>query len=1170
MADIDTNSLGNEIIKKRLQLEDELVMKQAINLQKASIASGGEVIDLKDAVEQVRADYGPQINYIVSLFVENETNKLKVLDEIIGESAKVNRLASIAQDFSQKIPKENLKELPIPDYSEKPKQPSETSLESFQEKLKSPKYNTDENLTPLLDSPDEDIKKEASEEFIRRNANKGSYSERTKRELDQASADYDRVVEPGASGGPTQTEQEAARKYREKLEEHESAKRAEIKPSREGNVPGGFYEKGPREPAPPTKEEELGPINPDGTKNFIDPNTGKYTKNDPVKTEEANKEWLSKQGYATRADGTYDPKLLRDAQWAQEDQAQREKDREERYRDRIRNQEEKNADRVAAGKKPIDYGNTGSKTDDKKYGKGEMESFGLYGADGRKIKSGIPKSSNRDVAASAAKLIRGNQGLKNTARGAGNLVIGAGAGLQGAGSSLSNLGQKLEQSGQTADGTQKSGLGNAAKRFLGKDIAKTGENLGAAGEKLKAVGDKIKQQAVRAIVRAVIWAMPAIAAALAFLLVFTMVLAILILIFCKAMENPAAEVVARFAGVPEEFKKICKDAGFSTPSCNTSTSGTIGGTPCTNESIVIDGLQMPDVAWLPDNENLYIFMLATRAQEVGGLNWSNTTAGDSDRDSCGPYQQRINEIFPGGGKANAAKQIMGEAKYNQVFKGAPSPSESYGEDPVTKAEALSYCKLLIAGTGPAFFDQLFVQRIKDQGQYDKVLAGGDPSIYPKLVYDVQIGEPKNEKIINTVRAAKEQKLFDQKKKKCGLGPTDVPTTDPTVRPALDFNQNFNTLSRILGGVEVEAQSTSGISAQRKQLADLMRSGKISAQSGDDISNVESGVYADNLVLMMLKLYNSGMTFRTGSDNYRPPAGRSQHTRGEAMDFVAFQKGDTFNDAQAKYVDQVNNDSSALSVVTEAVNIMKASGAVAGNQLIGPDSMKAKGLVPMGTSDVVDGEGNVIGTHEDHIHVGVNPSAKVDTTGVDGISPTNSNGGSSSDPCPTSDTSSSQTTEYKGDAKVDKGFVDFMKAASKGQFADSMCYQAVWFGGLAPNYNKNPDSPWGKVFPALDQAANESGYSHLSAIHFALTLNKPGVADKVGVRNLKNEGIGDPNDSRVPPGAIIVVSNEYPGVSAIHGDINVKSDDGRYLNFGDMTSWMKTIEPKYILGIYVPK
>lgn len=94
-----------------------------------------------------------------------------------------------------------------------------------------------------------------------------------------------------------------------------------------------------------------------------------------------------------------------------------------------------------------------------------------------------------------------------------------------------------------------------------------------------------------------------------------------------------------------------------------------------------------------------------------------------------------------------------------------------------------------------------------------------------------------------------------------------------------------------------------------------------------------------------------------------------------------------------------------------------------------------------------------------------------------------------------------------------------------------------------------------------------------AVHFAQFFNEDASRlKKFNIRDLKKEGVIDPNDSRVPPGAVIVVGeNKY--VPLIYGDINIKTDDGRFLNPRSMTSWMTDSEywlanPDKVHGIYI--
>lgn len=126
-----------------------------------------------------------------------------------------------------------------------------------------------------------------------------------------------------------------------------------------------------------------------------------------------------------------------------------------------------------------------------------------------------------------------------------------------------------------------------------------------------------------------------------------------------------------------------------------------------------------------------------------------------------------------------------------------------------------------------------------------------------------------------------------------------------------------------------------------------------------------------------------------------------------------------------------------------------------------------------------------------------------------------------------------------------------------------CYAMVWAGLLINKIDK-PDSPWAKVTDQLDSVLASAGGN--LAIDFDRAMRLPSLNGKpnyeaIGLRDLKTEGITDPNDPRVPAGAIIVVTPN---------DINVKMADGRFVNYSDMSSWMKNLSSSNLLGIYVPK
>ena len=407
-------------------------------------------------------------------------------------------------------------------------------------------------------------------------------------------------------------------------------------------------------------------------------------------------------------------------------------------------------------------------------------------------------------------------------------------------------------------------------------------------------------------------------------------------------------------------------------------------------------------------------MLATRAQEVAGIGYTNATVG-GDLDSCGPYQQRVNEYFVGGGKATIAKQILGEAKYNQIF-GNRQANNSYGYSSATDADAEVVCRNLIKVAGPGFFDQVFIQRVKDEGKYDQVLRGGDPSVYTELVRSVQRGVPQEDKIVSVITFAKANNLYQAKSAKCGATQVTGINTDRfntvfannrstqelkadakfsemlgfdvQVNPTRNNNpkltgeswidesiKKFNNVMNGTLSVEASANTTSAnsnptsqtsgqVSESRNRLAQLMREGKISAQDPNDaanaLKNAESGGFDNNLVLSLLKIYDSGITFRTGSYNRRPSGTRtitggiSDHSLGRAMDMVGFKRSKDWNDKSAEEYYffrrddrqpsnglSENGKSGGKELFREVISILRSTGVMKPTQI----------LVPRGFSDI---------------------------------------------------------------------------------------------------------------------------------------------------------------------------------------------------------------------------
>ena len=190
-----------------------------------------------------------------------------------------------------------------------------------------------------------------------------------------------------------------------------------------------------------------------------------------------------------------------------------------------------------------------------------------------------------------------------------------------------------------------------------------------------------------------------------------------------------------------------------------------------------------------------------------------------------------------------------------------------------------------------------------------------------------------------------------------------------------LEENKIAFNSLFGGIKVNAAND--IQAERERLAKLFEEGKISSQDSRDVPNIRNGGFKDNLVLVMLKLYDSGITFRGGASN-GPDRGYGGHGSGESMDFFAFYRGDDYRKGSEpstiKFVDTVNSDPEAFKLVEEAVNIMKGSSVLNESQLIGPDSMKTAGIVEMNSFDAAS-------NHEDHIHIQVDSSKTFNSSGV---------------------------------------------------------------------------------------------------------------------------------------------------------------------------------------------
>lgn len=149
-------------------------------------------------------------------------------------------------------------------------------------------------------------------------------------------------------------------------------------------------------------------------------------------------------------------------------------------------------------------------------------------------------------------------------------------------------------------------------------------------------------------------------------------------------------------GVEQTIESLC---GAS--ACGGSASIAAGGVgfDCQSNRIIIGSrFNFVDVRFIPPEQNIYYALSMLKSQEFNGAQYTESFVG-GDRDSCGPYQQRMREIVDGqkGALAQAARRIT-------------------GSKPITS------CKQVIEDYGFGFFDQLAIERLKLEGVYDDLLT----------------------------------------------------------------------------------------------------------------------------------------------------------------------------------------------------------------------------------------------------------------------------------------------------------------------------------------------------------------------------------------------------------------------------------------------------------------
>ncbi|MBF0543725.1 MAG: LysM peptidoglycan-binding domain-containing protein [Candidatus Riflebacteria bacterium] len=127
-----------------------------------------------------------------------------------------------------------------------------------------------------------------------------------------------------------------------------------------------------------------------------------------------------------------------------------------------------------------------------------------------------------------------------------------------------------------------------------------------------------------------------------------------------------------------------------------------------------------------------------------------------------------------------------------------------------------------------------------------------------------------------------------------------------------------------------------------------------------------------------------------------------------------------------------------------------------------------------------------------------------------------------------------------------------------------CFAAVW-GYLTSSGYGNLHS-WG------DLPNMESGEARNFAEYLNAGQSNLDEAGLIRYDSALNPPITNPHDSRIPAGAVIVVSaGSYGTAHPTAGDIVVKSDDGNFINDGpDMDYGTSSTWYGKILGVYIPK
>jgi len=128
--------------------------------------------------------------------------------------------------------------------------------------------------------------------------------------------------------------------------------------------------------------------------------------------------------------------------------------------------------------------------------------------------------------------------------------------------------------------------------------------------------------------------------------------------------------------------------------------------------------------FIPNNQNLFYALIGITGKESGG---KLSAAGD--RDSVGPYQQRVNEYMNGQGEmGTVAKQVLG-SKFDEIFTSenkdfisSQNAAAGNGANIVEYGPKMrEIAQKLIDAGGRKLFDQIQLARFKSRGVYDTIV-----------------------------------------------------------------------------------------------------------------------------------------------------------------------------------------------------------------------------------------------------------------------------------------------------------------------------------------------------------------------------------------------------------------------------------------------------------------